>query len=79
MNPDKRVVHMQAVVLAPIAVGNRAILSSGGRVILTSKVVAVHTQTDEKVCFETLNTNDCVTMVPFPLAGAAALPMYAAA
>lgn len=78
MNPNKKVVHLQGIVLLPVIVGCRARLLCRGKVIWTSLVVAVYTQTEEMLCFETLNTNYCIKMAPSPQA-ASLLPTAAAA
>lgn len=79
MNSEKRKRTLQGIALLPLSVGNRAVLLSGGKVIWTSRVVAIQTQTEEQLRFETLNTHYCVTMSPFPYADAAVLPVSAAA
>lgn len=79
MNLIKKVVHLSGVALLPVKVGSRAVLASGGQVTCTSRVVAVHTQTEEELCFETLNTNYRVSMSPSPRADCAMLPMRMAA
>ena len=70
MNPNKKVIHFQDSVVMPVSVGSRAVLLSGGKAILTSLVVAIHAMTERELCFETRNTNYCVSMDPFPRAGA---------
>ena len=79
MNPNKKVVHLQGGVVMPVSVGSRAILLSGGKAILTSLVVAIHAMTEQELCFETLNTNYCVSMNPFPWAVSAVPTMSMAA
>lgn len=79
MNSEKRKRTLQGIALLPLSVGSRAVLLSGGKVIWTSRVVAIQTQTEEQLRFETLNSIYCVTMSPFPYADAAVLPVSAAA
>lgn len=79
MNPNKKMVHLQGTVVMPVTVGSRAVLLTGGKVILTSMVVAIHTVTEQEVRFETLNTNYCISMCPFPWAGSAVPAMSMAA
>lgn len=75
----KKVVRLTGIPLLPVAAGSRAVLLSGGRVIWTSRVVAVHANTEEELRFETLNTHYRVALRPFPQADAAAIPMQMAA
>ena len=79
MNPNKKVVHLQGGVIMPVSVGSRAVLLTGGKAILTSLVVTIHAMTEREVCFETLNTNYCISMDPFPWAGSAVPAMSMAA
>ena len=53
--------------------------SSGGKIYHTSRVVAIHDQSDDMVRFETLNSNYCLSMAPFPLAACNPLPMVSLA
>ena len=41
--------------------------------------VAIHDQSDDMVRFETLNSNYCLSMAPFPLAACNPLPMVSLA
>ena len=78
MNPEKQERTLRGMALLPLSVGSRAVLLSGGQVIWTSRVVSIQTQTEEELCFETLNTNYCIKMAPSPQA-ASLLPTAAAA
>lgn len=75
----KKEVSLHAMVALPITVGNCAILFSGGDIIRTSRVVAIHQHTPKEIRFETLNTRYRVSMDPFPLAAVNPLPVSAAA
>lgn len=79
MNDNKKKISLHAMVALPITVGKCAILFSGGNIIRTSQVVAIHQHTPEQLRFETLNTHYCVSMDPFPLAAVSPLPVSAAA
>lgn len=79
MNLGKRKRTMRGIPLLPVSVGSRAVLLSSGKVIWTSHVVNIQTQTEEQLRFETLNTCYCVKLDMFPHADAAALPVSAAA
>lgn len=41
--------------------------------------LAIHDQSDDMVRFETLNSNYCLSMAPFPLAACNPLPMVSLA
>ena len=79
MYPEKQERTLRWMALMPLSVGSRAVLLSGGRVIWTSRVVSIQTQTEEELCFETLNTRYRVTMEPLPYAAAAEVPLRVAA
>ena len=59
--------------------GQGALLHAGGKIYHTSRVVAIHDQSDDMVRFETLNSNYCLSMAPFPLAACNPLPMVSLA
>ena len=42
-------------------------------------LIAIHDQSDDMVRFETLNSNYCLSMAPFPLAACNPLPMVSLA
>jgi hypothetical protein len=79
MKNEKKTVHLIGSLLYPIVVGRGAVVFSGGQVLHTSRVVAVHEQTVNQIRFETLNTHYALALGPFPLAAANPLPMRAAA
>lgn len=47
---------LEGVLLRPLSVGAKAVFLHGDDLVRTSRVVAIHSVTEEKVCFETLNT-----------------------
>ena len=59
--------------------GQGALLHAGGKIYHTSRVVVIHDQSDDMVRFETLNSNYCLSMAPFPLAACNPLPMVSLA
>ena len=63
----------------PLVIGQGALLHAGGKIYHTSRVVAIHDQSDDMVRFETLNSNYCLSMAPFPLAACNPLPMVSLA
>ena len=79
MKHEKQEKYLRGMILLPLAVGGRAILVSDGNVIRTSRVVAIHAQTDEMICFETLNTQYHILVDPYLLANAERHPLEAAA
>lgn len=54
---EKKTEILRGTLLCPLIVGNCALISSRGRLIRTSTVVAIHGQTCDEVRFETLNTH----------------------
>jgi len=79
MKNNKKTVHLIGSLLYPVAVGKGAVVFSGGQVLHTSRVVAIHEQTVNQIRFETLNTHYTLAMGPFPLAAVSPLPVRAAA
>lgn len=65
----------------PLSVGSKAVFLHGSDLVRTSRVVAIHSVAEDKVCFETLNTTYHLhlltgptyepTMCQFPMAVAA--------
>ena len=61
--------------LRPLVIEQGALLlHAGGKIHHTSRVVAIHDQSDDMVRFETLNSNYCLLNGPFPLAACNPLP-----
>lgn len=79
MKKEKKAVHLTGSLLYPVTVGRGAVVFSDGQVIHTSRVMAVHEQTVNRIRFETLNTHYTLAMGPFPLAAVSPLPVRAAA
>lgn len=65
--------------IRPIKVGRTAVVSSGGKVFHTSRVVALHEQRVNYIHFETQNRHYHLTMRPFPQSAASPLPERLAA
>lgn len=58
MNTDeKKVKTLNGTLMRPLAVGAKAVILHQGQVTLTSRVVAIHSQAEDEVCFETKNTH----------------------
>ena len=79
MTKSKKSIVMRGALLRPLALGQSALLHAGGKIYHTSRVVAVHEQSDALVRFETLNSIYCLSMSPFPLAACNPLPMMSLA
>ena len=79
MNEKKKEVKLCGCLIRPITVGKAAIYAAGGHVYRTSRVVAVHEQTEYMVHFETKKAHYHLSMSPFPLASANPLPAALAA
>lgn len=57
MNTDEKTTKtLNGVLMRPLAVGAKAVILHQGQVTLTSRVVSIHCQTADEVCFETMNT-----------------------
>lgn len=79
MNEKKKEVKLCGCLIRPAVVGKTAIYAAGGHVYRTSRVVAIHEQTDYMVHFETQKAHYHLSMSPFPLAPASPLPTMLAA
>ncbi len=79
MKKEKKEVKLCGSLLCPITIGRPAIFASGGKVYHTSRVVALHEQTEENIHFETVNTHYHLSTSPFPLAAMSPLPVRLAA
>lgn len=79
MNEKKKEVKLCGCLIRPAVVGKTAIYAAGGHVHRTSRVVAIHEQTENMVHFETKNAHYHLSMSPFPLAPASPLPTMLAA
>ena len=63
---DKKETTLKATLIYPLALGCCALIFYRGHLIRTSRVVAIHCQTAEELCFETLNTRYTLLMGPSP-------------
>ncbi len=80
VEPDqKRTETLYAGPICPIRVGKPAVLTRGGRLFHTSRVVALHELTPEYIHFETKNTHYHISMNPFGFAATSPLPVSLAA
>ncbi len=79
MNKKKKEVKLCGRLVKPIAVGKTAIYTAGGRIYRTSRVVALHEQTESMVHFETKTAHYYLSMSPLPLAAAILFPAQIAA
>lgn len=79
MNEKKKEVKLCGCLIRPAVVGKTAIYAAGGHVYRTSRVVAIHEQTENMVHFETQKAHYHLSMSPFPLAPASPLPTMLAA
>ena len=79
MNEKKKEVKLCGCLIRPVAVGRTAIYAAGGHIHRTSRVVAVHEQTEDMVHFETSAAHYHLSMSPFPQAAASPVPVTLAA
>lgn len=62
---EKTLKTLHGVLMRPLAVGTKAIIVHQGQITLTSRVVSIHSQTADEVCFETLNSEYRLLTGPF--------------
>ena len=53
---EKAMKTMTGTLLRPLAVGAKAVIIHQGQITLTSRVVEIHSRTEDEIRFETLNT-----------------------
>ena len=53
---EKAMKTMTGTLLRPLAVGAKAVILHQGQIMLTSRVVEIHSRTEDEIRFETLNT-----------------------
>ena len=75
---DKKETTLKGTLIYPLALGCCALIFHRGHFIRTSRVVAIHSQTSEELCFETL-TRYTLLMEPSPETAACPVPMGMAA
>lgn len=57
MNSEKKIEKtLSGVLLCPLIVGAKAVILHQGQITLTSRVVEIHSRTEDEIRFETLNT-----------------------
>lgn len=57
MNSEKKSTKtLNGTLLRPLAVGAKAVILHQGQITLTSRVVEIHSRTEDEIRFETLNT-----------------------
>lgn len=79
MKPAKKTENLDGRPICPIRIGRSAVISKNGKLYHTSPVIALHECTKDHIHFETLNTHYHMSIHPFPLAAAAAIPLQLAA
>lgn len=79
MKKEKKELTLCGKLMRPITIGKGALITAGGQIYHTSRVVALHEQDEDHVHFETLNTHYYLSMRPFPLAAISPLPVRLAA
>lgn len=72
MNTKKTTV-LTGILMTPLLEGGCAFIFTQGRVIRTSRVVAIHRRDADAVRFETMNTNYTLLLNPTPQAAASPL------
>lgn len=58
--------------IRPIRIGNKAVIVNNGKVHQTSRVIALHEYTCERICFETLDALYRLSIPPLTFANTAA-------
>lgn len=79
MKKAKQELKLYGRLVRPVKIGKAAVVSAGGRVFHTSRVIALHEQKEDYIHFETQNRHYHLSMCPFPLAAASLLPERLAA
>ena len=79
MSEKKKEVTLCGRLIRPIVVGKAAIYATGGHIYRTSRVVAIHEQTEDMVHFETQIAHYHLSMSPLPLAAVSPFPKQLAA
>ena len=74
---DKKTTTFSGVLMYPLEVGSCALILSQGRILRTSRVVAIHRKKRDEIRFETMNTNYRLLLDPFPHAAEEMLCMAA--
>lgn len=65
---EKKTTTLSGVLMYPLEVGNCALILKQGRVLRTSRVVAIHQKKCDEIRFETMNTNYRLLLDTFPQA-----------
>lgn len=76
---EKAMKTMTGTLLRPLAVGAKAVILYQGQVTLTSRVVNIHSRTEDEIRFETLNTEYRLLTGPDREQAADSFPMAMAA
>ena len=76
---DKKTRTLNGTLMLPLAVGAKAAILHQGLITLTSKVVAIHSQSESEVRFETKNTYYRLLTGPFNQPAVSLSPMTMAA
>ena len=79
MSEKKKEVTLCGRLIRPVEIGKTAVYASGGHVHRTSRVVAIHEQTEYMVHFETKSAHYYLSMSPSPLAAVNPVPAILAA
>lgn len=76
---EKAMKTMTGTLLRPLAVGAKAVILYQGQVTLTSRVVNIHSRTEDEIRFETLNIEYRLLTGPDREQAADSFPMAMAA
>lgn len=76
---EKAMKTMTGTLLRPLAVGAKAVILHQGQVTYTSRVVNIHSRTEDEIRFETLNTEYRLLTGPDREQAADSFPMAMAA
>ena len=76
---EKAMKTMTGTLLRPLAVGAKAVILHQGQITLTSRVVEIHSRTEDEIRFETLNTQYRLLTGPSSEPAAGCFPLAMAA
>ena len=62
---EKTLKTLHGVLMRPLAIGAKAVIVHQGQITLTSRVVSIHSQTEDEVRFETLSSEYRLLIGPF--------------
>lgn len=79
MKKRKPLIVLSGNLLAPLKIGQTAILDTAGKILHTSRVVSIQEQASDRIQFETATAHYQLNLSPFPLAAVSPRPEALAA